>query len=176
MAVPWTEVLDMSCAWAEKTYDQTSALYALTTGAYFNSGKSYDGGGTHSPYTQMNLKRFLNEDWADCRDMSAYLQVISDSIGVNNVNVRMLSDDFNYREIRPVGWYGTTTGEWNFHQVGYVSNVYDACLELQNTSVRVPKNEDINGSYKTDLFSSGTWTPGSLFRYTSVLSTYVRRD
>jgi hypothetical protein len=171
MAVPWTEVLDMSCAWAEKTYDQTSALYALTTGAYFNSGKQYDGGITHSAGYVMSLTSFLYDYRADCRDMSAFLQILSDSIGLGGVSVRKISDPnlggFYYKSIIPVG-ASIQSGGWNFHQIGYCSNVYDACLELTINGTRVPKNEDINGSYKSDLFYYGDWTLSGLFRYTTV--------
>jgi len=68
----------------------------------------------------------------------------------------------------PPGYPCWRTGEWNFHQVADYSGVYDASLRLKPDNPRVPCGEDINGSYKDDLFDSGQWVPKTPFEYTAV--------
>lgn len=46
--------------------------------------------------------------------------------------------------------------------------MFDACLKLNKSSPRIPLNEDIDGSYKTDLLLSGDWNKDSPTVYTNV--------
>ena len=74
----------------------------------------------------------------------------------------------HWKAIDPVGNPGWGTTGWNFHQVAHYSNVYDACLRLDQSAPRIPRNEAINGTYKSDLYDSGVWTPGAPFSYITV--------
>jgi hypothetical protein len=56
---------------------------------------------------------------------------------------------------------------WDFHQVGWLSNVYDACLKLANPE-RIPVDENITNEYKPDLFDSGDWDADTYKNYTTV--------
>lgn len=62
-------------------------------------------------------------------------------------------------------------GAWNFHQVASLAgSVYDACLRLCQADPRIPCAEDVNGTYKTDLYVeySGHWTPLAPMSYTTI--------
>jgi len=52
--------------------------------------------------------------------------------------------------------------------VRHYSNVFDACLRLDESNPRIPCDEEVNGSYKSDLHDSGDWSPETPFSYTSV--------
>ncbi|MDI6783474.1 MAG: hypothetical protein QME64_05180 [bacterium] len=169
MAIPWTEVLDKSCVWADGVNTDSLAVDSITKGAYWNIGKNYSGLSTHTDGTLFHLKKFLNDNWADCQDMSATLQVFSNVLGVSGIQVRRINGPFLYKNIDPVGSPGWNSDVWNFHQVGWYSDkVYDACLRLNIDEPRVPVNEDIDGSYKEDLFEAGYWDPDTPSSYTEV--------
>ncbi len=168
MAEPWSSVLDYACVWASGQSTEYSVIRYITEGAYNNSGKEYWGGGSHAVVPNFNLTSFFSDGWADCRDMSAVVQVFSNAIGAQNIQVRRINGQFTYKPILPVGKSSWVVGIWNFHQIGYFSNVFDACLELDQSSPRIPINEPINGSYKDDLFNYGVWSPISATTYTYV--------
>jgi len=168
MTEPWTQVLDYACVWANGKTSESAAVTPITTNAYNNLGKNYYGQNTHAAGTTFNLTSFLSANWADCRDMSATVHVFTRAIGGTTTNVRKIDGPFDYKSIDPVGLPGWDTGAWNFHQVGNYSGVYDACLRLKQSNPRIPTGEDINGSYKTDLYDSGTWDPKAPFNYTTV--------
>jgi hypothetical protein len=157
MAEPWSSVLDYACVWANGQTTESSIVRYITEGAYNNSGKMYWGGGSHAVYPNFDLTGYFAQNWADCRDMSAVVQIFSNALGVQNVLVRRINGPFNYKSILPVGGSTWLTGTWNFHQVGYYNNVFDACLKLNQSSPRIPINESINSTYKNDLFNSGYW-------------------
>lgn len=168
MTEPWTEVLDYACVWANDKASESAAVTPITTNAYNNLGKNYDGTGTHTSGKTFNLTSFLSANWADCQDMSATVNVFTRAIGGTTTNVRKIDGPFNYKSIDPVGSPGWDTDAWNFHQVGNYSGVYDACLRLNQSNPRIPTGENVNGSYKTDLYDSGTWDPKAPFSYTTV--------
>ena len=62
-----------------------------------------------------------------------------------------------------VGSSWITTG-WNFHHIGWLINVCDGTLKLKLSNPRIPKNENINNPYKTDMYGSGSWPPVNSFR------------
>jgi hypothetical protein len=153
MAEPWSSVLDYACDWASGQSTEFNVAWYITEGAYNNLDKTYYGGNSHSPVPNFNLTSFLNDDWADCRDMSAVVQVFTNAVGGSNIMVRRINGQFQYKPILPIGYSTWNGGTWNFHQVGYLSNVFDACLMLNQSSPRIPLNESINGSYKNDLYN-----------------------
>ncbi len=169
MSEPWTQVLDYACDWASGTTSEYSALRRVTQHAYYDLNKSYDGSRTHTNGTSFNLTAFFNDNWADCQDMSAVIHVFTRAIGGDETEVRKIWGQFYTKKIDPIG-----NGEdwqimlWNFHQVGWNLNVYDACVRLDPDNPRIPVNEDINESYKSDLFDHGYWNPDTPFNYTNV--------
>ncbi len=134
MDKPWISVLDYACVWASGENTEPGVAEGITIGAYNNFGKDYWGGGTHAPGTKLHLTSLLASNWADCRDMSAVVHVFTKALGGSNTTVRLINsplpynEDFRYKRIDPVGAPTWTTGTWNFHQVAYLSGVYDACL------------------------------------------------
>jgi len=168
MEQPWERVLDYACDWASGQASEYYIISQITEKAYENIGKQYSGAGTHAVVPNFNLTAFFSDNWADCRDMSAIVQVFSNALGVQNIQVRRINGQFVYKPILPVGIISWKYGKWNFHQIGYYNNVFDACLKLNLDSPRIPIDEPINGIYKTDLFDSGSWTPINATRYTYV--------
>ncbi len=168
MTEPWSSVLGYACEWASGQSNNLNAVTKITEGAYTNLDVEYYGGGTHATLPNFYLTNMLDDGWADCRDMSAIVQVFSGAIGISGIQVRRINGQFNYKPILPIGKSSWNGGIWNFHQVGYFSNVYDACLKLDQSSPRIPINESINGGYKDDLYSSGYWSPQSPTAYTNV--------
>lgn len=172
MSVPWSDVLEYACAWAAGRSSESDALSKITEGAYNNLGitHDYDGTQTHAPGQTVYLTNLLNDDIVDCRDMSAVVQVFTRAIGGTSTQVRRINGGFYYKQILPIGYSDDdwVVGYWNFHQVGWKSNVYDACLKLNQSSPRIPVDENINDPYKNDLFNSGSWAPQSPSAFTTV--------
>ncbi|MFB3897280.1 MAG: hypothetical protein ACE14V_13345 [bacterium] len=179
MATPWTEVLDKACVWAAEATSSSLAVDSITRGAYWNIGKNYTPNDTHASWIEhvFHLKKFLNDNWADCQDMSATVQVFNNALGVSNISVRRIVGPFGYKPIDPVGNPSWDDGAWSFHQVGwYDGYVYDACVRLayndDTNNTRVPVREDMDVSYKNDLFAitipPGTWNPQTPYNYTEV--------
>jgi hypothetical protein len=173
MAEPWTEVLEHSCDWASGNTTSSGALSDLATELYTNSGLVYDGTQSHYDPDQwpnpnkftFNLSQFLS-DWelADCQDCGMYLSILSSSIGASLTQTRRIQGGFYTKDIKPIGEGDFRTTGWNFHHIGWLSNVYDACIKLVPANERIPINEDIDNPYKADLFSSGSWSPNNAFR------------
>jgi hypothetical protein len=165
---PWAQVLDYACAWAANVSDGAAAVTSITTGAYNGFGKDYDGSQSHTPGTTCHLTAMLADSVVDCRDMSAVVQLFTQVIGVSGTQVLTVWGPFWYKPILPIGYSQWGTGGWNFHQFGWYGNVYDACVMLNQTAPYIPTNANLNGTYKTDLFNSGYWTPGTPFSITSL--------
>lgn len=177
VAEPWTPVLDLTCDWASGKTTEAQVVEEITKGAYsyFDQHKDYSGWDTHAACSTFNLTGFLNATWGDCRDLSAVVQVFTWMMGGSSTRVIMINDprgdieDFDYNAIDPFGDnQGWHTGNWNFHQVGWYNNVYDACMRIKQSDPRVAVNENVYGSYKTDLRDSGAWSPKTPFYYTTV--------
>ena len=185
---PWTDVLDYACSWAsDKTSDQ-DIVEEITEGAYNANFKNYNGSSTYTSEGTCYLGSILQGSEADCRDMSAVVQLFSNALGVSRsssgIQVRRIdttstSNGFYYKSIDPIGtpsWQGgDEDGWWYFHQVAwyYNSYVYDACLKLDNP-IRIPVEENITGDYQTDLYNNNPddgwdhyddneWTPQTAF-------------
>lgn len=172
MTEPWTEVLDLACNWAYGETDENGALSDLTYWSYIEFGKDhvYNGNNTHCSYPTFYLTNFFNDNWADCKDMSAVVHIFTRAIGGTSTNVRKIWGEFIYKPILPIGKtaWDTTGGVWNHHQVAYKSNVYDACIKLDRQNPRIPIDEIIDTEYKPDLFDGGYWTPENPKSYSSV--------
>lgn len=171
MAEPWSSVLDYACVWASEYTTEADVVWIITQEAYSNLGKIYYSGDTHAPRPVFHLRSFLSSSWADCQDMSAVVQVFTNALGGSNIKVRSInyySGQLDYKPILPIGNSTWAGGTWNFHQFGYLNNVYDACLMLKQSEPRIPLDESIDGSYKTDLLQAGPWNKDNEFVYTSV--------
>lgn len=174
MQYPWVDVLDYACRWANGVSAEVSLVTKITQGAYNEFGNShvYEGGQTHCYGTTFLLSSFLVDTLADCRDMSAIFQLFSNALGVNSTKFRRIDGKFWYKPILPIGENTWTTisqdNWWNFHQVGWISNVYDACIKL-NSPERIPVNEVLDNEYKEDLYDHGEWTPKTASKYITIL-------
>lgn len=173
MSIPWSEVLDKACVWANGQNTNSSVLHSLTSRLYLNSGLDYDGNQSHYEpdnwpyYTKFtfHLTDFLNE-WnkADCQDCSMFLSILSSSIGASLTQTRRIQGSFYTKNIEPIGTtYGWITTRWSFHHVGWLNNVYDPAIKINQSSPYIPIDKNIENQYKTDLYSSGTWSPFSAF-------------
>lgn len=180
MLEPWVSVLDYACDWASGQATEYNVVWNITEKAYTELGKEYESDYSHAEFPGFDLTSFFEEDWADCRDMSAVVQVFTNALGGKNVMIQSISyespDFFRYKPICKIGkdcedpdtWY--MGGYWQFHQFGYLNNVFDACIMIDKFNPRIPLNEPINGSYKDDLYDGGpgAWEHDSVRRYTYV--------
>jgi hypothetical protein len=171
MSVPWTDVLEYSCIWASGLSDNINIIGTLTTCLYSQSGLVYDEFQTHYEFVgwppikfEFNLTDFLIE-WnkADCQDCSMFLSILSSSIGASLYQTRRIDGGFYTKRIIPIGNENETTKSWNFHQIGWLNNVYDPALKLVNTFPVIPININISNPYKTDLYEGGVWSPQDAF-------------
>lgn len=164
---PWTSVLDLACAWAANNTTEQQVLSSITTNAYnyFGQTKEYAGDVTHTNGSTFSLTGFFSGPYVDCQDMSAVVQVFTWMLGGTQTRVLTINDkrygieDFYYKKIKPIGLDWIENGNWNFHQVGWLNNVYDACIKLNYNNERIPVNEDVSGSYKNDLYIYNYYYP-----------------
>jgi hypothetical protein len=158
----WTLVLDMSCAWAAGAVDESNTVAKMTLSAYSEFGKTYtyDAIQTHSPGTICELTGMLYDNVVDCQDMSAVVELFTRIVGGSTVQRLRVNGPFNYGPILPIGESTWSDGDWNFHQFAWdYGAVYDACAKLDQSAPYSPTDADLNGSYKANLFDSGTWNP-----------------
>jgi len=168
MQSPWVEVLDYACKWAGTQTDEPGAVKAITEAVYWKFGKDYWGGTTHCEGTTFTLSGLLDDSQADCRDFSATVQVFANAIGGSQTQVRGIVGPFFTKSINPSGWEEWIGLLFDYHQVGHYSNVFDASLRVCGANPRVPCDEEIDGSYKSDLYDSLYWTPQDPFEYEEV--------
>jgi len=168
MTEPWATVLNYACSWASGATSSSGVVSGVTTGAYNGNFKNYSSNGTHFYPPDLYLTNIFNADWVDCRDMSGIVQVFSNALGVTQYSVtyKRIEGPFDTKNFDPIGspsW--TNYKPWYYHQVGWYQNyLYDACIRINQSTPRIPVEEEINGNYKTDLYDSGTWDPqGSSF-------------
>jgi len=157
MSEPWTEVLEKACRWADGASSVSEIITGITSGAYNGNFKNYSAGVTRCSPPNMYLTNLFNDTWADCRDMSAVIQIFSNALGVSYyyVGYQRINGPFRRKSIDPIGSPAWQTITWAFHQVGWYNNsVYDAALRLDESSARIPMGEGINGSYKDDLYDA----------------------
>ena len=157
----WTEVLDYACDWGSGATDEGSAVVSVTTNAYNKFPKEYDGSKYHTWAGHCKLTELLADDWADCKDMSAVVQLFTQILGGTTVQVRRVLDIDTkpILGIDNIGAAGTWTNyNWSHHQFGwYGGEVYDACLKLNQAAPYIPVGDDLNGSYKNNLRDAGAW-------------------
>jgi len=164
---PWSEVLVYACNWAEGTSDEAAAITPITENAYSNFGKEYKGRYTYTSHGDCDLTALLADDWADCRDMSAVVQLFTQILGGSTVKVKRVWD-INTKPILRIGKSSWNTYPWTFHQFGWYSGkVYDACVKLNKSDPYIPCGKQLNGKYKNDIYQSGAWNEQSSHSITS---------
>jgi len=155
--LPWTEVLDVTCAWANGASTQIAAA-GLITEHVFALGPgtiTYDcPGGGSSHYTiggNFNCTAFLsrlqggfgNGQYVNCTDCGTIVSVFSNSLGCNLWSSRM-GYSFGLNPILGIGsnvWQTACGwGGFSYHEVGWTGGctqndgVYDACLEVNGSN------------------------------------------
>jgi hypothetical protein len=159
---PWVDALKWACKWAQGKTDIPGALEGLTCNSFTEGTtgwKNYDGGPGHTDGTKLKLTLLLSDNKADCRDMSAILDVFAKLLGTaqsNDVRCRVLRGPFLTQKINPIGPLGWDKHPWAFHQVAVFpsDDVYDACAQLNENSPYQPVDCD-EGVYKGDLLDTG---------------------
>jgi hypothetical protein len=151
--LPWTDVLDVACAWASgaSTADAATGLITDHVYALGPTTLTYDcpgGGATH--YTSggmFNCTAFLdrvaggvgNGIYVNCTDCGTFVSVFSNILGADLWSSRMASG-FALNEILAIGSSTWQTacgwGGFSYHEVGWknacteTDAVFDACLEV----------------------------------------------
>jgi len=159
---PWMNVLDYVCTWAQGKSTPAETVERITSRAYTGLGKTYNGGDSHTSANSCNFSGLLADSWADCRDMSAVVQLFANAVGVpsNDIKVRRIQGGFQTCPIQPMNWPWQSVW-WNFHQVGWYNNsVYDACIRACQNAPYIPAGVALN-NYEMDvrLPLSGNWLP-----------------
>lgn len=152
MSEPWVNgVLDRAVDWAWGQSTTAGVVSAITSHLY-NSGATWDGKDQHFTYPGGNnfhlsalLSGFPNVEM-DCRDFANFLHVLTNALGVNGY-ARVLDkgfwrgdewvDDpygFDTNWLYPAGGSPDTFTPWEFHQVGWFSNIADASAQVDNDS------------------------------------------
>jgi hypothetical protein len=176
MEIPWIRVLDYACVWASGHGTENGALNALMTNLYSNSGLKYNPGQSHYkfvtyPYArhEFYLTDLLDEmEDVDCQDISMFFSILSSSLGTSLNQTRRIDGKFTTELVDPIGATITWgSQEWFFHQVAWMNNVYDPCVQLHYGSAYSPFNANIDNPYKTDLVDDMVyphdWDPAEPF-------------
>ncbi|HET6454479.1 MAG TPA: hypothetical protein VFI02_08755, partial [Armatimonadota bacterium] len=169
----WSRVVKNACEWMPETgytaqYER-EAMKRLAYKAYMSSGVTYDGNRSHyvllpdetNPTSRrFNCWHFITDldQYADCQDMSLWWEMLCHSLGTSAYAQR-IDGPFTTKPILPVGGSSWGSYPWNFHHIGWDNAVFDPCVEVNQSSPRVPQDEGINNPYKTDIYNSGTWNP-----------------
>jgi hypothetical protein len=96
----------------------------------------------------------------DCKDMSAVVYLFTRLTGGSTVQVRRVDGPFDYKKILPIEHTTWVSNSWSHHQFGWFNGkVYDACVQLNETSPYVPAGDDLDAKYKPNLWTSGAWNP-----------------
>lgn len=156
MQVPWTEVLDHSCGFAEGTYSAPSVRAWLTRNLFASGALVYNDGQAPQ-WLVLNwleqetplMGKFTLRDFfetsilprpADCRDVSSYLSLLFSSQGLS-MSLRVLRTGLHSSDdppivlgvrTNPIDGIGSPISYqewlWNFHQIVESSGaVFDAC-------------------------------------------------
>ena len=176
---PWVSVLDLACTWVKGASTQKDAVAEITRDAYIEFGKTktYNGFGSLSKSTHCNLSTLMS-DWynlVDCQDMSAVVQLFSQIVGVDGIQVVRVDghsilggpDGFKFKPIKAIGNSTWESGNWMFHQVVlYDGKIYSACemLDQANPTQAVGMTWT---EYKRLLYESGNWVEEAPFSITS---------
>jgi hypothetical protein len=184
MDVPWTDVLDYACVWADGEQSESGSAQKITEGIYsiedLNGDIDYDwpyGACMYStgPYNRyFALKSFLSDIASstsvkvNCSDAGNLFSIFASVIGLaayNKVIWRSTSPYyFDVNKIDPIGSPGWKTTQWGYHQFGWYNNyVDDACLRVNNNNPIIPSNMNqstydnyLIGYYNYDQSQIGT--------------------
>lgn len=164
MAVPWTEVLDKACVWANGKVTAAAAAQDVTESLY-DCGKfkynTTDGTNNYTEGqvekgTEFNLTEFLERlagqtgkgDAVNCTDCSHAVVIFSNALGcglyshyLGNTN----AGGFNTNKYTAIGRAAWTAPSWGwsflYHSVAWLGNggamggkVFDACLQVDSDS------------------------------------------
>jgi hypothetical protein len=170
MAVPWTNVLEKSCAWAKGKYSSDSAAGSVT-GAVFNSGYKYDDANGAPQYSSgglFDLTKCLSE-WGsssknvNCWDTANMVCIFSNALGCNLQRYYITggSGGFYLNYIKPIGrsWTNdpfTASGRnpFGLHWTAW-SEIYDACLQVDVNDP--PTSSPFTGELPVNMtFNAGT--------------------
>lgn len=154
--LPWTEVLDYACRWAQGAAapDMAAALVTQNVYALGPSIVTYDcpgGGSSHYSAGNFDCTSFLdrlrgglgNGIYVNCSDCATFVSTFSNALGCNLWQSRM-GFGFALNEILAIGsnvWQAACGwGSFSYHEVAWegacTSNedVYDGCLRVDGDS------------------------------------------
>jgi len=148
---PWKRVLRDASSYADGATSTIQTSSMVTSGIYNSLAFYYKSTDSHSYYdnSQIELWSMRAQGWMDCMDGSNYYTIMMRWLGISANQIKIdesVPDTFDYKELRPIstssnlnaGWQ---TGNWNFHQVGILTNVYDPIIMVDKTGTpRVPTN------------------------------------
>jgi len=161
--LPWTDVLDLSCVWANGTTTADTAVAAITrkinSGVVSQNGLIYDTAAGASFYTgqgQFNCTGFVNfaagrnpnpGRKVNCTDCATIVITSANVLGCNIFAARMqvnaTTKGFYCNKIQAIGftaWNYPFQGAFAYHEVAwtgagsYTDPVYDACLQVDSSS------------------------------------------
>ena len=157
--LPWTEVLDYSCAWARgaKTRDEAATKITEHVYALGNSVIEYDcpgGGSTHYCYSSVfDCTKFIermkggtgNGQYVNCTDIATVVTTFSNILGCELWNSKMSGPlGFLLNPILAIGSSAWQTacgwGAFSYHEVAWKNNcdvndeLFDACLQVDGDS------------------------------------------
>jgi hypothetical protein len=143
--LPWREVLDYACNWADSTKHTDDAATNITKSVY-NLGPDVlrFSGNDHyiTPYKTFDATAFLEHlqeatresIYVNCTDCASIVSTFANILGCDLFQSRM--SDFRYNPIRKIGESSWTTDSFDFHDVawegdcGRDNDVFDACLQI----------------------------------------------
>jgi hypothetical protein len=151
LAVPWTEVLDDACNWADGQVGDADCAYYSTFGLFFSQKFAYNSGTYQFPTNWVDenwlflLTNFVNYQGyrsGNCVDVSAYLHLSLCSIGADSILTQLYGGTqypvFVTNPICPIGSdpdsppSGYVMLGWSMHQICRAQGAtYDSCLALQ---------------------------------------------
>jgi hypothetical protein len=150
--LPWTDILDYACRWAEGASSPREVAAAITRKVYALGSNliKYDcpgGGSSHYSMFDFDATAFLdrlkggfgNGLYVNCSDCATIVSTFANAVGANLWQSRM-GWNFALNEILAIGaskWQ-TPCGwsSFNYHEVAWTNScigrddVFDACLEL----------------------------------------------
>lgn len=151
--LPWTEVLDYACRWAEGAHNPDDAA-ALVTRAVYQLGPDVVQFDTpnfaNRFFTTLRqfdcttfLRRLRGEDTVhtqvNCTDCATIVSTFANSVGcdLSQAPIKPTVDSsFNLSLHKRIGLPGRFTGSFDYHEVAWegkceeVSEIFDACLEV----------------------------------------------
>ena len=150
-------MLDLACDWALHLSDEAGVVQYITTGAYNNLGKEYDGG-KYLIKDGYNLTKILKDEYVDCTDMAVVVCLFTRAAGGSTVQMRRVNGEFFYRKLLPIGLSEWKTGKWIFHQFAWFDDkVYDACVKINEMSPYIPAGDDYT-NYQRNVWHGDKFT------------------